>query len=361
MSALADAVGVSSQMISRYERNDARPSLEIFQKIIQTLKFPISFFTLVDSFKYQDDGTFYRSRLTAIQSEKQASEIYKKAAGVVRDYFGEYIDFPRLDIDVQKGDTPRLAAQALREAWGLGDSPISNMVRLLEKHGVVVVFINSGSQRVDANSGYVSVNDHPYYIVLVDTISQSFYRLQFSLAHELGHLLLHADVLDPQELDAQEYRRMESEADEFASEFLLPAAKFRESLGTEKMSTDKYLSLKVTWHVAMSAMVYRARSLDILSANEYLKLQKRISYHKWRKVEPLDKKTPIPRPEVLHQSFDLLTKEGILDPSSLSSSLGRKYGVPYPNEILSQVIDVNPDQFSGEIVQLKSGSSYSNG
>lgn len=350
---LADKASVTKQMISRYERGNSTPGLEVFQKIIQALKFPLDYFTTENQLEFQDGGTFFRSRLTATQSEKQPSETYKRATAIVRDYFGEFIDFPELTDDQFENDTPRQAAIKLRNRWGLGDSPIPNMMRLLETHGLIVAVVDSGSNKIDAQSGFYTVDGRSYYIVLVDSASHSFYREQSTQAHELGHRVLHANILNPQELDAEDYRTMEKEASQFASEFLLPAQAFEKTLGTDKLDLKHYVFLKSHWHVSIAAMLYRARDLNLVTADEYLKLQKKLSYRQWRKVEPLDLNTPSPKPVLLKQSLDLLMKQNILDPSELSHELGIKYGTPFPNEILAEVIGVDLSQFSGEIVQLK--------
>ncbi|WP_349623248.1 helix-turn-helix domain-containing protein [Lactiplantibacillus plantarum] len=350
---LAEKASVTKQMISRYERGNATPGLDVFQKIIQTLKFPLDYFITKDKLEFQDGGTFFRSRLTATQSEKEPSETYKRATAIVRDYFGEYVDFPELTEDQFEDDTPRQAAIKLRNHWGLGEAPISNMMRLLEAHGMVVAVVDSKSKKIDAHSGFYTVDGRSYYIVLVDKASNSFYRQQFTQAHELGHRVIHANVLNPQELDADEYRQMEKEADQFAAEFLLPAQAFEKTLGTDKLDLKHFLYLKNYWHVAIAAMVYRARDLGLVSADDYLKLQKKISYRQWRKVEPLDVETPPSTPVLLKQSLDLLMKQNIVDPSELSHELGAQYGTPFPNEILAEIIGVDLSQFSGEIVQLK--------
>lgn len=350
---LASKASVTKQMISRYECGNSKPGLDVFQKIIQALKFPLDYFTTEDKRDFQDGGTFFRSRLTATQSEKQPSETYKRATAIVRDYFGEFIDFPKLTNDKFENDTPPQAAIKLRNKWGLGDSPIPNMMRLLEKHGLIVAVIDSGSNKIDAQSGFYTVDGRSYYIVLVDRVSHSFYREQSTQAHELGHRVLHANILNPQELDAEDYRIMEKEANQFASEFLLPAQAFEKTLGKDKLDLKNYVLLKDYWHVSIAAMLYRARDLNLLTADEYIKLQKKISYRKWRKVEPLDLNTPSSTPVLLKQSLDLLMQQNILEPSELSHELGLKYGTPFPNEILSEVIGVDLSKFSGKIVKLK--------
>ncbi|TDL95507.1 helix-turn-helix domain-containing protein [Macrococcus carouselicus] len=52
---LAKSVGVSKQMISKYERNESVPSIEVYQKIISKLEFPLKFFQQKDKF----NGKFY--------------------------------------------------------------------------------------------------------------------------------------------------------------------------------------------------------------------------------------------------------------------------------------------------------------
>ena len=158
MTELAENIGVTKQMISKYEHNQSNISLESLQKIIRTLNFPMNFFLETDRVIYENKGTFYRSRLTSTQAEKQPSETYKKLAAMLRDYFEDYIDFPELDMldnDCLDNILPEQAAVELRNKWGLGSGPINSMVELMERHGIVVVNINLGSDKVDARSGYV--------------------------------------------------------------------------------------------------------------------------------------------------------------------------------------------------------------
>lgn len=353
ITSLSEKAGVSKQMVSRYERGTAQPGLDIFQKIVRTLQFPFDFFTGTNKFDYKDEGTYFRSRLTSTQSEKMPSETYKKAAGLVRNMFGEYVEFPSLLQEEITSRSPRAAAIQLRKLWGLGDKPIKNVLRLLESHGILVALVNSGSEKIDAHSGYVDVNQHRYYVVLVDANSTTFFRQQFSLTHELGHFILHSNSVDPQSLDSQEYRQMEKEADEFAAEFLLPAQAFENSISGNLMNLNEYAQLKMKWYVAAGAMVHRARSLRLINANQYLRLQKRISARGWRKQEKLDGIVKPSKPELLRESLDLLEDADVLQARELPGILNDKYGVAFPTEILAQVIGVPINRFKADIVQLK--------
>src|SRR4030095_1201305 len=79
---------------------------------------------------------------------------------------------------------PETAAQTLRQEWGLGERPISNMIHLLESKGVRVFSLAENTREVNAYS--VWRRDHPY--VFLNTF-KSAECSRFDSAHELAHLV----------------------------------------------------------------------------------------------------------------------------------------------------------------------------
>lgn len=108
---------------------------------------------------------------------------------------------------------PAAAARALRAEWGLGNGPVTHLVRRLETHGIVVVTPQRDNdlQTVDAFS--TSRLPRPV-IVLTPNRADDVYRHRFTTAHELGHLVLHSEATGD--------TAQEREADMFAAEFLTP-------------------------------------------------------------------------------------------------------------------------------------------
>lgn len=355
MSALADQIGVSKQAISKYEHNKIEISSAVFQKIVQVLNFPLYFFTDFEKVPYQDDGTFYRSRLTATQSEKQPSKTYKKAAAYLRDYFENYIDFPELDTKLELEESPENAANELRRIWNLDDQPISDIVDLMERHGLIIVNVDFNSNKIDARSGYVEIGEKQYYIVLVNGKKQNFFRDQFTLAHELGHYAMHAKLYHPQEdLLGQDYRTIENEANQFASAFLMPKESFESDLTKNGfINIDTFINLKSKWNVSIAAMVHRAHDLQLIDDKEYIKLQKQISYRGWRTKEIMDDEKIMSKPKALNQAFELLEEHDVVHPKDLNDKLREMYGIVFPNEILSQTLGIDLDKFRSSIVHLK--------
>ena len=343
MSSLADQVGVSKQAISKYEHNKIEISSNVFQKIVQVLNFPLYFFTDVEKVPYQDDGTFYRSRLTATQSEKQPSKTYKKAAAYLRDYFENYIDFPTLDTNIEL------------DLWQLDDRPINDIVDLMERHGLIIVNVDFNSNKIDARSGYVEIGEKQYYIVLVNAENTNFFREQFTLAHELGHYAMHAKLYHPQEdLLGQDYRNIENEANKSASAFLMPKDSFTADLTRDGfINLDTFIDLKSKWNVSIAAMVHRAHDLELIDDREYVKLQKQISYRGWRTKEIMDDEKIMSEPKALNQAFELLEEHQVVHPKDLNDKLREMYGIVFPNEILSQILGIDLDKFRSSIVRLK--------
>ncbi|WP_275385746.1 helix-turn-helix domain-containing protein [Enterococcus faecalis] len=352
---LAEKVDISKQMISKYEKNDAQPSPKTYQKLVFELGFPLNFFQQNDAFTYNDLGTFYRSRLSSTQSEKKPSELLKKYLAVLANFFEGYVDFPILK-DIELPEDPIMAASKLRFEWELDTEPIPNILHLLEVNGFQIASIDSNSEKVDAFGSQTKVNGNDYYCILIDQDNNSFYRQQFSLAHELAHWALHSKTINPQELGPQEYREMEKQANIFASNFLLPSESFSKDIKGYEDDLDAYLNLKTKWKVSAASMVYRSKSLGLITSEQYVRLQKRMSERGWRRSEPFDSIHLLPKPTVMKQAFELLVQADIIGQYSLSQLLDQQYGICLPNDILSELLGVPLEKLidnRGKIVQMK--------
>lgn len=333
---IAEFLNVSKQMVSKYEKGRATPSEESLEILEKKLKFPRDFFFGNDNFSLSSTGTFFRSRYTATQTEKMPAEINKNYVALIRDYLGEFIDFPNLDWGLSGLDyTPQEYASYIREKWELGDRPIDNLSLLMEEKGFVISRIDTQSDKVDAFGSAVKVNDNDYYVVMLEGTEYSFYRQQFSLAHELGHWLMHENCKSPQDMGAIEYKQMEDEANEFAAEFLLPMDSFKTSLIGYENDLEYYRYLKRIWQVSISMMIMRAKSLNIIDSNEYTNLYKKLSYRGWRKNEPLDSTKLISNPLSLKQSVELLVENRIV--MDISADIYRVYNKLLPNFLIEDL------------------------
>jgi Zn-dependent peptidase ImmA (M78 family) len=141
-------------------------------------------------------------------------------------------------------------------------------------------------------------------------------RDTFNLAHELGHVILHAGV----EVKSDNLSAIEKQANRFAGAFLLPRETFsREVLGT---SIGFFKSLKERWGVAIAAMAYRCKDLDIFTDNQFSYLFRQMNAQRIRKVEPLDDEFPVNRPSMLSEAIRMLVEHGVHTRDQIERSLG---------------------------------------
>lgn len=177
-------------------------------------------------------------------------------------------DIPRLDpIETPPAD----AARIVRMQWRMPAGPVRQLVRWLESAGCVIFEETFDTRRIDGLSQWIG--DHP--VMLLNTGAPTD-RKRLTVAHELGHLVLHTAEWTP---------NVETEANEFAAEFLMPEAVIRPEL--RNLSIGRLHDLKRKWGVSMQALIERAHALGILDSAKRTQFYKTFSMRGWRKREPL--------------------------------------------------------------------------
>ncbi len=121
--------------------------------------------------------------------------------------------------------------------------------------------------------------------------------------------------------DRDRLKEIESEADRFASAFLLPRKSFPNEVYSPRLMA--FVDLKRRWKVSIQAMVYRCKDLGLFDDQQVTNLYKQISFKKWRTVEPLDGESGIPleQPLLLGKVADLVLKSGVLARDELLARL----------------------------------------
>lgn len=186
-------------------------------------------------------------------------------------------------IAVDDFDTASDAALTLRREWGLAPGAVPQLIDLIEEAGGLVLVRDLGSRELDAVTQWID-GDSPLFLVNAQAPAD---RFRFSLAHELGHVILHGEP----GLTALQERQ----ADEFASEFLLPAAAVRGELKQGRLDLPRLLSLKHRWGVSMAALLRRASTLGVVTDWQYRNLMVEMSALGYRTQEPSDLTRESPR------------------------------------------------------------------
>ena len=275
--ALAELANISQGYLSKVENGILDLSEEMADRIAKALRVPTSFFSLTEHVSGPGIGCHYRRRqvvavtkLRELQARMNIARIrYERLLrGVEIDNPNEFV---RMDID-DYDESPEDIAGLLRRMWHLPFGPVENVTATIEAAGGMVVKESFGTDKVDEMSQWLK-GHLPFFFLNAETPSD---RYRWSLAHGLGHVVMHA-VPGPE-------KKMEEEANRFAGEFLTPAAEIGPDL--ESLTMPKLAQLKLRWKVSMQALVMRAYQLGTISDRQRRSFFTRLSQAGYRKQEP---------------------------------------------------------------------------
>ncbi|MEN9937938.1 MAG: hypothetical protein RLZZ387_4517, partial [Chloroflexota bacterium] len=273
---LAGAVGVSQAVISRYETETRTINSDHLQRIADALHYPVDFFYRSgERFGLGSSGLYHRKRKT-LPDRKLDSFIARvnifriNVTDLMRSMDFEHPRvFPSLDPDDFSGDIESIA-EAVRAAWKLPSGPVADLVGAIEDAGGIVHYTFYGTQKIDALVQWIKPSP-PVFLLNGDFPGD---RLRFTLAHEIGHLVMH----DVPTVD------IELQADAFASALLMPR---RDILPELTPVTLAHLAqLKQRWRVSIAALIRRARDLEVITERQYRSLNEEMSRLGYRTEEP---------------------------------------------------------------------------
>jgi len=309
---LAEVLEVSGAAISQYEKGRHAPSADKIALMAEMLRFPPSFFFGPER-RARTHTAFFRSLRRDTKAAKRAAWWRLQWQADLAEYFSSYIDLPELVLPETRlksnpvtlsEDDIELAALELRDSWGIGRGAISNVTMLAEKNGIRISRYRLHIRDEDAVSE-ASIGDQ-WDCVLLNADKDGAVRTRFSLAHELGHLVLHRNVTESER--HEHHKEFERQANYFAGAFLLPKATF---LGDfDRPTLDAFIHMKQKWKVSVAAMVMRAAALGRLSKSEVGRLFSRINYRGWNVAEPYDDIIEPENPQLFRQCIDTLIDSG---------------------------------------------------
>lgn len=332
---LADKIDCQRQTVSMYENNKIKsPESSTVEKLSRELKFPIKYFYEPSS-TLNVGSTYFRALLTT--NKKYRNEQIQKMEFVAQVFslLKDYIEFPELELPkIEKGTTPEEAATLLRNKWGLGNKPIENLIFEVEQHGILVTNFQTLTNDIDAFSQMIDAQGESIFMMGYSSNKTSAARLHFDVAHEMGHICLHEWSEDIEMLSKEEFKERESDANRFASAFLLPADTFRRDAIKNPKSIPYYTQLKSKWKVSISAMIRRSFTLGLISRDDYQMLLRVLQRRGMRKEEPLDDKIITAGPSLLKTSVIMLLNEKVFTPKELMDELSFTYNLSlYPEEV----------------------------
>jgi Zn-dependent peptidase ImmA (M78 family)/DNA-binding XRE family transcriptional regulator len=288
---LAALVNVRQAWIAKLESGRKAPSSELMASIAHHTKQPLGFFAQA-SFSQLGDGTLlFRakagiSRKKEIEARRHAELVYELAQRLAE-------PFKPIPVAVQPlNEKPLVAAQIVRKQLGLDAvSPVPHLVRIVEKGGVIVLGIPKFEDRYAFAIWAGREGEVP---VIAITEGTSADRQRLSVAHELGHLVLHKNVSVPNKI-------VEKEAYAFGAEFLAPENGIRKELMLERITLERLGELKLRWGMSIQALVRRSLALGVINERQHRYLVQQIGMRGWKMQEPARFDISSEKPRLLRQ------------------------------------------------------------
>jgi Zn-dependent peptidase ImmA (M78 family)/transcriptional regulator with XRE-family HTH domain len=274
---VAEAIGAGQGKISKAESGIAGLAASDVDRIADFLGYPARLFYEGGRVREVGSACLYhrkRKTLPAKILKKLDARMYVRNVNVQRLLSGLEVEsdrmFHTLDPD-EYGGSPTEVARALKAAWRVPDGPIPNLTALIESAGGIVLTEDFGTRKLFGMSCWTT-HGHPLFFLNAGVATAD---LRWTLAHELGHLTMHhmTPSGDP-----------EQEADEFAGEFLAPAALFRPDV--RRLTFDRLPALKSFWGLSMKGIIRRAQALDAIDQHTATRLYKQHSARGYNTAEP---------------------------------------------------------------------------
>lgn len=332
---LSDLVGVSAAAIGQYE-SGARPRPEVLIALAWRLGYPVEFFQVGRPYARLDSSAAHFRHLRETRSYQRAKavsfteQVWELIYALERRVVLPYVDLPGFaggEIHPGAGlpTEPIQAARALRNHWDLGTAPIPHLVRTLEVRGIVIVHAPADGDFRTVDAFSTSRLPRPF-IVLSRDRTKDVYRQRFTVAHELAHLVLHADALPGDSVH-------ERDADAFAAEFLTPRDAISQLLPA-RVNFATFADLQRTWGTSIQSLIYRCREVGLYTDTTAARAYQRLNQSR-PALEPIEG-FPGEQPTLLRKAFELATDHG-LTISSLTQEL--RWPVERVRQLLGTVTD----------------------
>lgn len=318
---LGKKIGISAQAISKYERGLNVPGSDILLRLSEALGVKAEYFfrtTPIQSFH-----PVYRKKSCLRLKDERA------IIAQIRDWLERYLKIEALyDLDesyrlpeklrIAREEDLEEAALHLRKNWSLGLGPVENLIETLEMNGIKV-------GRIDGHRDFESCtfsmdNTRPVIVVKKDVPGD---RQRFSLAHELGHLVLEL----PGSMDT------EKAANRFAGAFLVPREAVMAELGEKRKSLNPFelYLLKHKYGLSMLGWLHRAEDLAVISGATAKRMVERFRRKGWDLKEPGNQIEPEKTERMTRLVFRAL-EEKIITESKASELLRQPLDAFYRNE-----------------------------
>lgn len=277
--------------LSRYENAISVPTEEFVELAAAVYEFPKSFFYQADPVMggpvsvhamWRKKQSVTRKELDEIIAELNIRILHVRRMLEAVEFIPQ-VTIPRLDPDKYDEDFERIAA-IVRAHWLIPPGPFHDLTGVVERAGAIIIQSSLGGSAVSG----ITISVPGLLPIIMLNIEQPSDRARFTLAHEVGHLVMHR-FPNPD---------MEKQANAFARALLMPANEISEAFHG-RVDFRNLAALKPEWKVSMQALLYRAQSLGIVKKPQATYLWQQFNVHRMKTREPAQLDFPAETPGVI--------------------------------------------------------------
>ena len=324
LGALGEKVCVSHTAIQKYEKGLLTPSSSQLLKLARACNIRTEYFFRTHTVEllqpeFRKTSTFGKTAQEALKIK--VIELVEKRVELL----GAFPEVPILAFappatladHIATLDEIETFSDQVRSAWQLGMNPIADLTDTLEGLGLLVIVVEEENPGFSGLTAKARTDDGREYPIVVVSKRWPGDRQRFTLAHELGHLLLEGRLAGG--------INEEKACDRFAGAFLAPRIAVHQLLGQQRHALEwqELYVLKHEFGLSMARWLQRARQCDVITDTTHLSMFKRFSAKGWRKNEPGD-----PLPKEHPQLFDQLVYRALAEQYISESKAAELLGIP---------------------------------
>jgi Zn-dependent peptidase ImmA (M78 family) len=321
-----------------------------FERLVALLRFPPAFFTTAPVSRVSARDLLFRAPKSTTTAEKEYLAVFTNVVGDLADQLNRQATLPAVRLEPLPTGTDVVAAAAQARRW-LGVEPLTPIKRLtyeLEAAGVPVV-LRMRHSRSTGLIDWASTDDEPAGLLTEKHLgcsartgdyrerpivllrnTDSWERTRWTVAHEIGHLVLHryGDVSDDEE----------REASRFASELLAPAAAIAAEIPATPTLND-LIEVKLKWRISIGALIMHLRESKLIDEARAVTLQRQLytrintdTGHTWGKTEPGWDSFRPEKPRLLRRWM------GVCYAGADSAEALAAHNLIYPTDLLADIL-----------------------
>lgn len=260
---------VSPTMYRRYEAGGAEPGEEVLQRLVEKFGLPLGHY-------FRDNAVYQHRFFRALKRQTARDKALIEQATIdasrrLRDYrfleeaTQEIVPNERLflrNVPARRRNIEETALKVREYLVKMGLTDNELLGRVVERLGVKIILLPF---RVESCFGFTLKLDEEHVAIVVNSDKEiSEERRLFTLAHEIGHILLHSHGPSIESMSDEEVERIEDEANRFAAQLLMPQASFDEewqaSSGVRWM--ERVLAVKQAFRVSYKTVLHRLQACE---------------------------------------------------------------------------------------------------